>query len=173
MASRKEARPRLHTQTLTFIETDPGSAKDKNKQQLARTHGIRNAFRNRYQSLQDSGENFRQCMHSELLSHNEVDESGSKQGDILIPDPILQPAMATIDPFETLAVDAYRLTELLNHHSARQASEPVFSVNDQIDFRHFHNVFDSGLQDPALAHALCLTLKFASNGNRLDEESLL
>lgn len=170
MAPKNESRLHRRTQTLTFINADPGAAKNKNKQQLARTQGIRNAFRKRYQSLQESGDNFRPCMHPKSLSHQEVGKSGDQEACILIPNASIQPAIASIDPFETLAINASRLTELLSHRSARQAGEPVFSVNEQIDFRLFHQIFEGGMQDPALAHALYLTLKFAANGGKLDGE---
>ena len=75
-----------------------------------------------------------------------------------------------IDPFNTLSIDASHLAKLLRHSTARQAGEPVFSVNDAIDYQCLRSVFHADIEDAALASALCLTLAFAANGGVLDQE---
>ncbi|KAF5250660.1 hypothetical protein FOXYS1_14857 [Fusarium oxysporum] len=76
-----------------------------------------------------------------------------------------------LDPFQSLAVDSKRLQVLLNDFNARQAPEPVFSVED--DFQNFESVFRSGLIDPALLNAVMLSLAFTANGGVMNEECLI
>jgi hypothetical protein len=56
--------------------------------------------------------------------------------------------------------------------AARQAGEPVFSINDAVSFQSFWTTFHIGLGDPALLNALMLTLTFAINDGHVDAESL-
>ncbi|KAH7208256.1 hypothetical protein BKA60DRAFT_599336 [Fusarium oxysporum] len=76
-----------------------------------------------------------------------------------------------LDPFQSLAVDSKRLQVLLNDFNARQAPEPVFSVED--DFQNFESVFRSGLVDPALLNAVMLSLAFTANGGVMNKECLI
>ncbi|EXL96790.1 hypothetical protein NOF04DRAFT_9462 [Fusarium oxysporum II5] len=76
-----------------------------------------------------------------------------------------------LDPFQSLAVDSKRLHILLNDFNARQAPEPVFSVED--DFQNFQSVFRSGLVDPALLNAVMLSLAFTANGGVINKECLV
>ncbi|KAJ4076858.1 hypothetical protein NW761_012396 [Fusarium oxysporum] len=76
-----------------------------------------------------------------------------------------------LDPFQSLAVDSKRLQVLLNDFNARQAPEPVFSVED--DFQNFESVFRSGLVDPALLNAVMLSLAFTANGGVMNKECLV
>ncbi|KAG7422550.1 hypothetical protein Forpe1208_v000137 [Fusarium oxysporum f. sp. rapae] len=55
--------------------------------------------------------------------------------------------------------------------NARQAPEPVFSVED--DFQNFQSVFRSGLVDPALLNAVMLSLAFTANGGLINKECLV
>ncbi|KAI7759241.1 hypothetical protein LZL87_008618 [Fusarium oxysporum] len=58
-----------------------------------------------------------------------------------------------------------------NNINARQAPEPVFSVED--DFQNFQSVFRSGLVDPALLNAVMLSLAFTANGGLINKECLV
>ncbi|PNP85098.1 hypothetical protein FNYG_01623 [Fusarium nygamai] len=78
---------------------------------------------------------------------------------------------SVLDPFQSLAVNSKRLQTLLNDFNARQAPEPVFSVED--DFQNFQSVFRSGLVDPALLNAVMLSLAFTANGGVINKECLL
>ncbi|KAH7180320.1 hypothetical protein DER46DRAFT_619850 [Fusarium sp. MPI-SDFR-AT-0072] len=87
-----------------------------------------------------------------------------------IPSPVSLSA-SLLDPFQSLAVDSKRLQILLNDFNARQAPEPVFSVED--DFQNFQSVFRSGLVDPALLNAVMLSLAFTANGGLINKECLV
>ncbi|KAG5802473.1 hypothetical protein H9Q74_009533 [Fusarium xylarioides] len=87
-----------------------------------------------------------------------------------IPSPVSLSA-SLLDPFQSLAVDTKRLQILLNDFNARQAPEPVFSVED--DFQNFRSVFRSGLVDPALLNAVMLSLAFTANGGVINKECLV
>ncbi|CVK84384.1 uncharacterized protein FPRN_01935 [Fusarium proliferatum] len=87
-----------------------------------------------------------------------------------IPSPVALSA-SLLDPFQSLAVDSKRLQILLNDFNARQAPEPVFSVED--DFQNFQSVFRSGLVDPALLNSVMLSLAFTANGGVINKECLV
>lgn len=55
---------------------------------------------------------------------------------------------------------------------ARQAAEPVFSVADELAFHSFREVFQTGLDDPALLNAVMLTFAFAATEGTIDRECL-
>ncbi|KAF4946498.1 hypothetical protein FGADI_11136 [Fusarium gaditjirri] len=88
----------------------------------------------------------------------------------IVPLPVSLSA-SLLDPFQSLAVDSKRLQILLNDFNARQAPEPVFSVED--DFQNFQSVFRSGLVDPALLNAVMLSLAFTANGGVVNKECLV
>lgn len=102
---------------------------------------------------------------------------------------LLSISAGSIDPFQTLAVDASRLQILLHNgtkylgvgyprltyhvpEKARQAPEPVFSVAKELMFQNFQTVFRTGLSDPALSNALMLSLALAATDGRVDLECL-
>jgi hypothetical protein len=55
---------------------------------------------------------------------------------------------------------------------ARQASEPVFSIAEELAFQSFRSVFRTGLVDPALLNAAMLSFAFAVAGGSIDQECL-
>ena len=55
---------------------------------------------------------------------------------------------------------------------ARQASEPVFSVAEELAFQSFRSVFRTGLVDPALLNAVMLSFAFAVTGGNINRECL-
>lgn len=156
-----------------FITISDGeSLKDPTRQQQARTHAIKNSLQRKRRQLESYCQNFVDqtpaLITKRKKSAEEQDEARKR----------LHKRSATLciqsfDPFETLAVNADRLTKLLRHGSAQHAGEPVFSVNDATEHQGLRSVFTAGYQDPALASALCLTLVFASNGHVMDEECVL
>ncbi|RFU73388.1 hypothetical protein TARUN_8871 [Trichoderma arundinaceum] len=77
-----------------------------------------------------------------------------------------------IDPFGMLPVDTSRLQILLGNSRARIASEPVFSITEELAFQNFHTVFRTGLTDPALSNAVMFSLLFAVTEGNLDIECL-
>ncbi|KAF4426506.1 hypothetical protein F53441_14129 [Fusarium austroafricanum] len=57
--------------------------------------------------------------------------------------------------------------------NARQAPEPVFSVEEELDFQNFQSVFRAGFIDPALLNAMMLSLAFTANGGTMSKECLV
>lgn len=55
---------------------------------------------------------------------------------------------------------------------ARQAPEPVFSIDESLEFHSFRSVFRTGLVDPALLNAVMLSLAFAVTGGSINRECL-
>lgn len=108
--------------------------------------------------------------------------------------PSLTPSLSAsaIDPFGMLPVDTSRLQMLLGDSKelpttkdkslffltlnilgrARKASEPVFSITEELAFQNFHTVFRTGLTDPALSNAVMFSLLFAVTEGNLDLECL-
>lgn len=156
---------------LAFINiSDQNSIKDPAHQQLARTQAIKYSLHRKRCQLQLASNNF---VDETPISIGRRRKRGSKEAMYDTPQlPRRSASFQTsiVDPFETLTVDANRLASLLRHSSARQAGEPVFSFNDSVDYQDLRSVFHSGLEDPALSSALCLTLAFAANGGIMDTE---
>lgn len=60
----------------------------------------------------------------------------------------------------------------LSPATARQSTEPVVNIADDIAFQNFRSVFRCGLEDPALLNAIMLTLSFAASGGDMTRECL-
>jgi hypothetical protein len=160
--------------SFTFISLpDPNEASTrKQQQQLARTHAIRFAIERKRRVRRD--------LQNRFIPHQVPSSAERGTSQVQAPAPVSPRiprrswtlALDTIDPFESLAVQGRRLTFLLTHHASRQAGEPVFSLNTQHDWQSFGDVCANAFCDPALVHAVCLTLAFAANGGRLDGECL-
>jgi hypothetical protein len=56
--------------------------------------------------------------------------------------------------------------------AARQAAEPVFSVEDEISFQTFRSIFRTDLDDLALSNAVMLTFAFGETGGSINQECL-
>lgn len=56
--------------------------------------------------------------------------------------------------------------------TARESTEPVFNITDNIAFQDFRCVFRCGLEDPAFLNAVMLTLAFAAPGDDTTRECL-
>lgn len=57
-----------------------------------------------------------------------------------------------------------RTSSINNSDKARQATESVFSVADELVLLNFRSIFRTGLDDPALLNATMLTFSFAVTG---------
>ena len=155
---------------LAFITIfDQQSIKDPVRQQLARTQAIKHSLQRKRRQLQLTAKNFVDETPSTIRRRK---QRGKADEEDVVEIPRRPPSLqaSLVDPFDTLTINASRLTQLLRHSSARQAGEPVFSVNDAIDYQGLKSVFHSGLEDAALSAALCLTLAFAANGGVMDRE---
>ncbi|KAF2098962.1 hypothetical protein NA57DRAFT_66183 [Rhizodiscina lignyota] len=153
----------------------PSAVKDRSNHRLARSHGARHSFMEKRRKLEQLQENFR------LVTEQQIQQQSSKsrRTPAALPTPArstpsptttIQPSV--LDPFDSLAVDCSKLQVLLEHPSARQATEPVFSISDRLSFQSFRSVFRTGLDDPAATNALMLSLLFAANEGKVDTEFL-
>lgn len=155
---------------LAFITiSDQQSIKDPARQQLARTQAIKHSLQRKRRQLQLTAKNFVDETPGTIRRRKKRDKADNEDV-VELPRRSASLQTSLVDPFDTLTINASRLTQLLRHSSARQAGEPVFSVNDAIDYQGLKSVFHSGLEDPALSAALCLTLAFAANGGVMDRE---
>lgn len=156
---------------LAFITiSDEKGIKDPARQQLARTQAIRHSFQRKRRRLQITSKNFVDETPETIVRRRKKRDKNGADEAIELPRRSITLQTGIIDPFDSLTINANRLTQLLRHGSARQAGEPVFSVDDSIDYQGLKSVFHSGLEDPALSAALCLTLAFAANGGVMDGE---
>ena len=160
-----------HELQLAFITiSDQNSVKDPAWQQLARTQAIKHSLQRKRQQRQLSANNFVDETPKTIVRRRKIRRNDDEGEVIELPQHPATFESCPVDPFDSLTVDARRLATLLRHSSARQAGEPIFSVNNAIDYQNLRSVFHAGLEDPALASALCLTLAFAANGGIMDEE---
>jgi hypothetical protein len=72
---------------------------------------------------------------------------------------------------QTLRVTRHRLT-WNGSDKAQQATEPVFSVSDELVLQNFRLVLRKGLDDHALLSAVMLTFAFATTAGSIDRECL-
>lgn len=61
---------------------------------------------------------------------------------------------------------------ILSPATARQSTEPVVNITDDIAFQNFRSVFRCGLEDPALLNGIMLSLAFAASGGEMTKECL-
>jgi hypothetical protein len=150
---------------LSFITiSDEKSIKDPARQQLARTQAIKHSLQRKRRQLQLTAKNFVDETPDSIVRRKKKRDRADEENAAVLRSRSSYLGTSSVDPFDTLTIDTKRLSQLLRHKSARQAGEPVFSVNEAIDYQGLKSVFHSGLEDPALSAALCLTLAFAANG---------
>ncbi|KAF5561826.1 nucleoside diphosphate sugar epimerase [Fusarium phyllophilum] len=151
------------------VQASPDKSSDKATKRLARSHAVKQALQKKRQLKQASMQHFsvRTIEDEREQTKSICKRQWSKR---TIPSPVSLSANL-LDPFQSLAVDSKRLQTLLNDFNARQAPEPVFSVED--DFQNFKSVFRSGLVDPALLNAVMLSLAFTANGGFINKECLV
>ncbi|TPX16075.1 uncharacterized protein E0L32_004070 [Thyridium curvatum] len=149
----------------------PNDGKDRRIRRKARSHALKQAVERKRRAQQQSGDNFRLSSATDY-SRGVVTKRDARN--LVVPPRSL--SASKLDPFQSLAVDSSRLQALLgdwnNTAKVRQATEPVFSVSDKLAYQNFCAVFQGGLDDPALANAIMLTLAFAATGGSIDGECL-
>ncbi|RKK72119.1 hypothetical protein BFJ69_g10382 [Fusarium oxysporum] len=151
------------------IKATPDKTSDKAAKRLARSHAVKQALQRKRQLQQKSMQHF-----SVRTIDDERKQTGRNckgQCDKRLTSSPASLSASLLDPFQSLAVDSKRLQVLLNDFNARQAPEPVFSVED--DFQNFESVFRSGLVDSALLNAVMLSLAFTANGGVMNKECLI
>ncbi|KIX00586.1 uncharacterized protein Z518_09651 [Rhinocladiella mackenziei CBS 650.93] len=147
---------------------NPEEGKDRRTRRRARSYAVKQALENKRKSQKESMNHF-QVSSSEDYARRFASRSTRTQTLVSLPYSL---SVGTLDPFQTLAVDSSRLQALLGNDKARQASEPVFSVANELAYHSFHAVFQSGLDDPALVNAVMLTFAFAATEGIIDRECL-
>lgn len=148
-----------------FVDTfDPITPRKRRAARQIRSHAISTALAHRRRQSELRGEHFRGPS-----AHTPVDSSqaylAAKSG---VPSGYL--GLASVDPFESLSIDARRLTTLMHLKSSLRAGEPVVNINDAIHFQTLHKVFEMGLTDGALTAALGLTMAYAASAGGMDDE---
>ncbi|KAL6885759.1 hypothetical protein GGI43DRAFT_303172 [Trichoderma evansii] len=158
----------LATDEFKFIPIkDPCSKQDRDANRSAKSHAVKQALKAKRLLEQGSKRNFRVTLLKE-------ERNMLANGSHFINPPTLIPSLSAsaIDPFGMLPVDTSRLQVLLGDSRARKASEPVFSITEELAFQSFYTVFRMGLTDPALSNAVMLSLLFAVTKGNLDIECL-
>lgn len=157
---------------LTFIDIPhPEAIRDRSKVRTARAHAVTVAWARSRRRAQKNGSNFRlKTFDVEKTDLN--DDRGQDSSMLAAPTPPGPVGLSSIDPFETLPVNARRLTILFHLKSSLRAGEPVFNVNDAIHYQSLQAIFESNLSDGALTAALSLTLSYAANGWRMNDECI-
>lgn len=168
-----------YEQQLAFINiSDINSISDPAQQQSARSQAIRHALQRKQRRLRLSSDNFVNATSSSLgrLPSRPFQNSQDEPADEVVELPRRSASFqsGTVDPFETLtinpAIDSERFARLLQSSTAKQAGEPVFSVNYQTEHQRLSSIFEEDLNDAAFSSALYLTLVFAANGGVMDQE---
>ena len=159
---------------LTFIDIpNPDAIRDRSKVRAARTHAVTVALARKRLKAQEDGSNFQ--LETFKLPADKAANRRRESRDLSILAALTPPGtigLSSIDPFETLPVNARRLTTLLHLKSSLRAGEPVFNVNDAIHFQSLRSIFGSGLSDGALTAALTLTLSCAATGWQINDECI-
>ena len=157
---------------LTFIDIpNPEAIRDRSKVRTARAHAVTVACARSRLKAQEDGRNFR--LKTFGVDNPNLNTSRGRDPSMLAaPSPPGAIGLPSIDPFETLSVNARRLTTLFHLKSSLRAGEPVFNVNDAIHYQSLQAIFESGFSDGALTAALSLTLSYAANGWRMNDECI-
>ncbi|RYC62085.1 hypothetical protein CHU98_g4137 [Xylaria longipes] len=153
---------------VTESEVIADDAKDDATRRLARSHAVKQALRHKRKTQQDLRDNFRVTTSQDKPVRFVKRRTRVRT----IATPLLSPSIGMLDPFHTLAFDTSRLQTLLSDCKARQAPEPVFSVQEDLAFQSFSSVFRTSLVDPALLSAVMFSLAFAVAGGSINRECL-
>ena len=137
--------------------SEPAASKDRQRTRIARSHAVGVALARQRQRAQQHGENFREFT-GVSKAQNEKDKLKVSKATA----PFGYLGDASIDPFDTLPINARRLTTLFHSRCSICAGEPVYNVNDAIHYQSLHSVFQTGLTDGALTAALGLTMSYAA-----------
>lgn len=169
MSTTKTAEPYT---SLTFIDLpNPEAVRDPKKVRTARVHAVTVALARKRSKAQKDGSNFR-----EERFHATKSGSSAKHWHGVsmhtAPAPSAPLGLSSLDPFETLPVNARRLTTLFHLKSSVRAGEPVFSLSDAIHFQSLPSIFESGLSDGALTAAIGLSMSYAASGWKMNDECL-
>ncbi|KAG4279554.1 hypothetical protein FPRO04_13623 [Fusarium proliferatum] len=169
ISKQREAYGEMAHFQFVAVQGPPDKTTDKAAKRLARSHAVKQALQKKRQKQQESMQHFSvKTIEDEREQTRSICRRHCTKR--IVPSPVSLSA-SLLDPFQSLAVDSKRLQILLNDFNARQAPEPVFSVED--DFQNFQSVFRSGLVDPALLNAVMLSLAFTANGGVINKECLV
>ncbi|KAN0099217.1 hypothetical protein V8E51_012992 [Hyaloscypha variabilis] len=149
---------------------NPDDAKDRKAKRLARSHAVARGLENKRQLQQKSGQNFRIVSMKDDPSRS---VSKRKRSQTLIRQQSLYSISVDAPSlFQMLAAESPRLQALHRYHKTQQATEPVFSVSDELVLLKFRSVLRKGLDDHALLSAIMLTFAFAGTVGSIDRDCL-
>ena len=177
-----------HNAQFQFISIqNPDDAKDRTAKHLARSHAVARGLENKRKLQQKLGHNFRVVS---LKDDPGRPVSKRKRSQTLVASPGSLSANAP-GPFQMLAAESPRLQALHSHRKilasaqnyrhkltwsgsgkAQQATEPVFSVSDELVLQNFRSVLRKGLDDHALLSAVMLTFEFTVTAGSIDRKCL-
>ncbi|MCJ1377622.1 hypothetical protein MMC17_000717 [Xylographa soralifera] len=160
-----------NTRLKFIIIPNPEAIRDRSNVRTARAHAVTVARARSRLKAQEDGSNFR-LKTFDVDRSNLNDGRGQDPSMLAPPTPPRSLGPSSIDPFETLPVNARRLTTLFHLKSSLRAGEPVFNVNNAIHYQSLQAIFESGLSDGALTAALSLTLAYAARGWRMNDECI-
>lgn len=151
--------------SLLFIHSNgPKVSRDRSTSRQIRSHAVSAALALNRRKAKQRGQNFRTL----LIDANQRLAHAVGIGEIAAPPRYLN--TASLDPFETLSINADRLTRLMHMRSSLRAGEPVFNADEALGFQNLHVVFGTGLTDGALTAALGLVLSLAASGGNVNQE---
>ena len=167
----KNASSKLYTNIIFIDVPRPEAVRDRSKVRTARTHAVTVALARKRFEAQKNGSHFR-LEQFDVDKHNSNTHSKRDLSRLVTLAPAGPIGLSSVDPFETLPVNARRLTELFHMRSSLRAGEPVFNIKDSIHYQSLHSIFESGFGDGALTAALSLTLSFAASDWQMTDESI-
>ena len=159
--------------SLIFVDAlGPASARHSLETRTVRSHAVSSAVARQRRRALEKGENFRAFSPHTTQRPRECGHADQAKMIVEAAKPSGYLGKASVDPFETLSIDARRLTTLFYEKKSSRVGEPVFNVNDAIHYQTMHSVFNAGLTDGALTPALGLTMSFAAAGQMFDHECI-
>ncbi|KAF7562285.1 hypothetical protein G7046_g1873 [Stylonectria norvegica] len=156
----------LNENPFQFVSVyNPASddAQDRKAKRLARSHAVVRGLENKRKLQQMSGANFREARCPIHLT-----QVASK---IEPGRPLKSPCPFT-GMFQMLAAQSPRLQELLGYHKAREATEAVFTLSDELVLQNFRSVLRKGVNDHALLNAVMLTFAFSVTAGDIDDKCI-
>ncbi|KAJ5748800.1 N-ethylmaleimide reductase [Penicillium nucicola] len=135
---------------------------------IARSHAVARGLENKRKLQQKSGLNFHVVSLKGGSSRN-LDKKKT-------PRPRLAPKITLSaeesSAFQMLAAESPKLQALFSRCKLQHATEPVFSVSDELVLQNFRPILRKGLDDHALLSAAMLTFSFAITNGCIDAECL-
>ncbi|OGE58193.1 hypothetical protein PENARI_c001G09696 [Penicillium arizonense] len=147
------------------------SLDDRTEKRLARSHAVARGLENKRKLQQKLGLNFRGVSSKDDSGRN-LSKRKRVQSLASPPLPLSTYASSASSASQMLAAESSKLQALLSQHKVQHATEPIFSVLDELVLQNFRSVFRKGLDDHAFLSAAMLTFAFAGTDGCIDRECL-